>query len=521
MASLPDLEVKTLGIAGSFPKTRDVALVLEEGTHFQQWVPLFSYPPKTNFNSKHTTTMIYYNRIFRNYEDFKQIFGIQEHGNGAKNRKNKILLSFIKNPELLRQARKTGDFSLLSIRDMTTLKQILNDKIRRSGVHSKKNPHKLSLMGKTYGSPMYSTDELLGLCEDGTPNAIRYRNEESGRIFKMKAGKLYRHLITSSKFGATLPEPVVNWLCEEFVMDWQTYSLRQLPKNKLYVNDNFKDIYTQERLAGDFHSCMVGRNLHSFYKNAIDGVKAAYLENDQGKIIARCVIFTQVHERDSDRIWRIAERQYATDSNEILKRCLIEALIEAGEIDAYKKVGAGCSDCRAIVDLEGNSLANHDFYIDCHIGKDEPVSFMDTFTYYDRDSGIAANYCIPDYTDRLNTTLGRLDDDEEDMPYSEYTDETCEEVLNVYYHGVCMTCDASIVDAEFILFNGEYRHPDDFDPRTCPRCGRRMLNPTYYANELFRSDAGLYYCSASCRDAAENACQQHQTQNVLQYENAL
>jgi len=41
--------------------------------------------------------MIYYNNLFRNYAEFQERFGIQEHGNGAKNRKNKILLSFIKN----------------------------------------------------------------------------------------------------------------------------------------------------------------------------------------------------------------------------------------------------------------------------------------------------------------------------------------------------------------------------------------------------------------------------------------
>ena len=44
--------------------------------------------------------MLYYK--FQNYEEFKSIFGIQYHGNGAKNRKNKILLAYIKNRELLK-----------------------------------------------------------------------------------------------------------------------------------------------------------------------------------------------------------------------------------------------------------------------------------------------------------------------------------------------------------------------------------------------------------------------------------
>ena len=38
--------------------------------------------------------MLYYN--FENYEGFLSMFGIQNHGNGNKSRKNKILLSYLK-----------------------------------------------------------------------------------------------------------------------------------------------------------------------------------------------------------------------------------------------------------------------------------------------------------------------------------------------------------------------------------------------------------------------------------------
>ena len=47
--------------------------------------------------------MLYYN--FNNYEEFKELFGLVKHGNGVKSRKNKILLSFIKNGKLLCMAR--------------------------------------------------------------------------------------------------------------------------------------------------------------------------------------------------------------------------------------------------------------------------------------------------------------------------------------------------------------------------------------------------------------------------------
>ena len=54
--------------------------------------------------------MLYYN--FSNFEEFKERFGIQEHANGEKSRKNKILLAFIKNKELLHEAVITGNFYL-------------------------------------------------------------------------------------------------------------------------------------------------------------------------------------------------------------------------------------------------------------------------------------------------------------------------------------------------------------------------------------------------------------------------
>ena len=53
--------------------------------------------------------MIYYK--FKNYEEFKELFGIVKHGNGNKSRKNKILLSFIKNKKLLHNVVVSGDYT--------------------------------------------------------------------------------------------------------------------------------------------------------------------------------------------------------------------------------------------------------------------------------------------------------------------------------------------------------------------------------------------------------------------------
>ena len=50
--------------------------------------------------------MLYYK--FKNYEEFKDMFGIIKHGNGVCSRKNKILLAYIRNKKLLHEAIETN-----------------------------------------------------------------------------------------------------------------------------------------------------------------------------------------------------------------------------------------------------------------------------------------------------------------------------------------------------------------------------------------------------------------------------
>ena len=99
----------------------------------------------------------------------------------------------------------------------------------------------------------------------------------------------------------------------------------KLPKNKLYVNQDFKRIYSSDCCEGDFYSCMVDKGYHNFYKYSVNA-SAAYLENEEGKVIARCIIYNEVEDQDR-KIWRLAERQYSSGTNEILKRALVDALM--------------------------------------------------------------------------------------------------------------------------------------------------------------------------------------------------
>ena len=434
--------------------------------------------------------MLYYK--FKNYEEFKDMFGIIKHGNGACSRKNRILLAYIRNRRLLHEAIETNNYILLHISSMAELKKTITRAIIISGHSDMSLRYVLELDGEFFYSRNFETDDMKGLCKDGDTRSIRYINHENGgKVFKMKAGKLYRSLILETEFGRTLPEQIVTYLCEEFSADWQTYTTGRLPKNRLCVDKNFEKIYSSSSCMGDFHSCMVDRKLHYFYTNSVDA-SAAYLINEEGKVTARCVIYNRVTDQNG-KIWRLAERQYATDENNTLKRALIDALIKGGHIDGYKKVGVGCGDARAFVDLEENSLSDRKFRIKCDLDWDDTLSYQDSFKWYNHSEETADNYGNGDIA--LDITDGSLNGEEE---YDDFHEYHCNETSLVYYHGHEYYCDVENLD-EFIWIENleEYHHESDVTE--CPECSGYFLEKDNFYSDITEED----YCCEECREKAE------------------
>ena len=435
--------------------------------------------------------MLYYK--FRNFEEFKELFGMQQHGNGVKSRKNKILLAYIKNPQLLHDATSSGDYRLLHISSMAELRNQITTRIIRSGEEDNL-PYEVQIKDMVYRSKDYYTDDYQGMCEDGDYRSFRYVSAENSRVFKMKMGKFYRKLILDTSFGQTLPEQVINYLCEEVSQDWQTFVMGRMPKSRrLFVNRDFAYIYDSDYQEGDFDSCMNDKDNHYFYENAVDA-SAAYLENDDGMIISRCVIFNKATDQNG-KIWRLAERQYSSDGNDVLKRTLVDALIQEGYIDGYKTVGAGCSDARSYVDNEGNSLSDHRFCISCDLDYGDTLSYQDSFKHYDIGTRIATNY--GDGYLNLDTTEGELEDD--DRSYDDFHDRYCNDVATVYYRGREYSCDTNDM-GDFIWVNEEdgYYHYEDVS--TCDQCGGHYLSDNGCYSDLTEGD----YCCSSCLEKEED-----------------
>ena len=436
--------------------------------------------------------MLYFD--FDGYQGFKERFGMQDHGNGSKSRKNKILLAFVKSEF------KKKNYEVINFKDMAEMKVYVWSKLLEATLHEKDLLYPVQLMNYTFFSSIYKTDEWFGVCEDHDTRSVRYCNmEQSGRVYKMKAGKMLHHLINCTEYGRNLAEPVQRWIEEEFSLEWQTYCMGKLPENKLIINDDFKRIYSSEDCVGCFSSCMVDQDHWHYYKNSVNA-KAAFLVNDDDMVIARAILWPEVYD-DEGKVWRYLDRQYATDGNQVLMRALIDELIKAGEIDCYKVPGCGCSEATAIVDVEGHSLSNKCFHIKCTLGTSGCLSYQDTFKFYNYNEGIVYNSSSRGWDYGLDTTAYSIDEDDEDDDenFDEYHDEyTTSDTCTVYVHGEEMSCSEDWLD-EFHWIDRltEYHHRDDCF--YCPECKCWELKEHEYESEI----TGETYCCEECRTVAE------------------
>lgn len=531
--------------------------------------------------------MLFYN--FKNYEEFKEIFGIIEHGNGVKSRKNKILLALYKDRKQFKfhvrcmelrslseqymhwtkkknniedgassdkhykaycerrqqvrlRIRKFADrdFSqedVLVYKSLPTLKTFLYNALEGTDYFTGNRARYIRIMGHMFFSDSYETDDMDGLCEDGTLNAIRYKNIEKDRVFKMKAGKMFNHLMSCNRILSHMPEQIQRWLSEEFVGEWIEYARSKVGNAgmTLHVDDNFADIYSRERCAGydtdgdSFGSCMVGDGQWTFYRDAVKA-KAAYLtDNETGLITARCIVFTDVTDQDGNK-YRLAERQYSKSCDPSLQRQLVCALIRGGYIDGYKKVGASCHSPREFVDCCGNSLEGKKFEIECKLEKGGTLSYQDSFKWYDLENHVADNHEFGRYD--LSVTAPKFhcecddDGDHEFERWSEFNGEWINEddayyvdTRDDYFFGYQVNCayvyigngrwsEEDCFEGDCIEIGGSYYYagidaesPGSNGISYCPECD------CYFVKE--REDAeysdvtGDWYCCPDCRTEAE------------------
>lgn len=359
--------------------------------------------------------MLYFK--FKNYEEFKCKFGTRIANNGKEVRSNHIVLTFLKHEF------KNKRFWNLSVMSADAVLMLIRSQIRAYG-------YTRNLINDTpFYSRELSIDDRKGVCDDGDDKCVRYVRNDNGRTFKMKAGKLYRHILEQCGLTEKHCEQVIIYACEKFAEDWSAFIKSRYEDGlKLHVNNEFYRLYEREYLKGDFGSCMVGDGQYSFYENAVEA-KAAYLTDSDNMIVARCIIFTRVFVDGEDTTLRLAERQYSSEQDNTLKQVLVNKLIEGGHIDGYKKVGVDCHNKRAFVLNDGTDLSSKQLSITCRLDWGDTISYQDSFKNFDMDSQEADNYGYGSID--LATTDPTIGDNE-DEEYDSYHDRYCESVRTVY-----------------------------------------------------------------------------------------
>lgn len=388
---------------------------------------------------------------FKNYEEFKQLFPIRVY-DGRQCRTNKILLS------LYKSGRWFFHSPLRGITNMAELEDKCLELVANSDCVGDTAQHEVSLMGRTFRSTSMYTDNRLGICEDGDTEQIRvcYNGDGRFKLLKRKAGKVIRSIITENSVGKNYPAEVVNYLCEQFTTKWKAYATTNNPDYELHVDGNFAAIYNGSRLDGDFGSCMTNRGHHSFYSNALDGARAAYITSrSSGKIVARAVIYNAVDE--DGRQWRLCERQYAPvgSRNEILKQTLVNMLIANGHIDGYKAIGASCHDSTNFVDNEGRSISHHLFRCRCNLPQHNTVSYQDSFKWYYPTEGLVYNQnCRDGFVNLATTSQSVTIRQNYDQYHQRYTNSR---IISCWYNGELVNCSANELE-DFVAISSRYFH---------------------------------------------------------------
>ena len=147
----------------------------------------------------------------------------------------------------------------------------------------------------------------------------------------------------------------------------------------------------------------------------------------------------------------------------MVKRLLVDKLIQEDYIDGYKVIGASCHQADAFVDINGNSLSDRKIEIECNLEETYTLSYQDSFKWYSYSRSRAYNYENPETSYNLDTTdlnlYGDTDEDEDESLWDEYHQYDCDDTTLCYLHGNEINVDSeNLDDFVWIASKDEYHN---------------------------------------------------------------
>lgn len=237
------------------------------------------------------------------------------------------------------------------------------------------------ILGVFFPLATISLDHKLGRCEDnnGVPEMFRYLRGED--VYMKKIGKLFIEQakeVFPSEEDWKIAEPVAKRVAVLLSAKWAADN--DYSGYELVVDKDFKKIYS----FGE-GSCMRGRDKYPFYDNSVNAKAARLVRN--GENVARCVIFQDVWDNEKNH-YRFRERIYGSEKD---KRVMHEMIKKEGLADLYKSIDASPHDGRDIYRYSNNSHLESPLYTKVSLIYGEPISWQDSFKYYNHNSGVASN----------------------------------------------------------------------------------------------------------------------------------
>lgn len=300
--------------------------------------------------------------------------------------------------------------------------------------------------------------------------------ERNGHKLHRSAAALYKDALRSI-FADTIPEVVANRAAELFADEWKSYVL-SLAGNEfeLVIDNDFEKIYSSYNCLGNFGSCMTDSGFEAMY-HAFEGAKACYLENRDGNVVARAVIWEYAYDLRGEEYYIYLDRQYSSDGRRDLKELLITKVKELYKKEnfLYKPSDCECTDSCRIYTKEGERFINAAWLrVKSSLTADDTVCYMDTFKFLDLSSGNCYTQTPEGNTANialLETTNGEIELDRE---WSEYEQEYISRNEAVYsewyddyiwdYHAVWSARLHSYIDKNdtaLIRINGDFYTEDD------------------------------------------------------------
>jgi hypothetical protein len=239
---------------------------------------------------------------------------------------------------------------------------------------------------------------------------------------KIKVGRFIKRFLTKSAFEEFgLKDTDV----EKFVNYYKSYFNYDPEKLIVVEGDDIKKYYLEDnyfrpdgcRYGTLWNSCMRQSERNKFMKlYSVNPVKMLVLLTDDGKVRARALLWDEVKEFDSDKVYKFMDRIYTVYDHDV------DIFKKWASDNGYITKWEQNAKTELYIDIDGNPERKH-LYVILENHNLSYYPYLDTFKFYDCYKGRFSNSQNYNFDYVLVQSSGRVEREEEQEPEWEDDDE--------------------------------------------------------------------------------------------------